>query len=272
MRVPLLFPRANHQRAGVCYRYLAAERYCELVAQLVEQRTFNAWVLGSIPSELTNRSPLLPFHANNTFHIGRRVRHRAAAGWAHPAVAPGAPQADSGWVAGGPGGSAACGQLHAMACRGRGPSAFRGRRRDRGGEARDRPREPDTERYDRTDRRFAALQPPRDGVAGCGKAAAWRAELGDTRHDDGPVVDTVAETVSYSGGDGSCRRSDGASRAECGAVRYPKGAAGGSGRVPRAALGPGMRRRALFQALQTVEDVQRPRAEPGPLPGESGQK
>jgi hypothetical protein len=25
----------------------------ELVAQLVEQRTFNAWVLGSIPSELT---------------------------------------------------------------------------------------------------------------------------------------------------------------------------------------------------------------------------
>jgi hypothetical protein len=28
---------------------------------LVEQRTFNAWVLGSIPSELTSRSPLLPF-------------------------------------------------------------------------------------------------------------------------------------------------------------------------------------------------------------------
>ena len=28
---------------------------------MVEQRTFNAWVLGSIPSELTSRSPLLPF-------------------------------------------------------------------------------------------------------------------------------------------------------------------------------------------------------------------
>ena len=26
----------------------------ELVAQVVEQRTFNAWVLGSNPSELTN--------------------------------------------------------------------------------------------------------------------------------------------------------------------------------------------------------------------------
>ena len=26
---------------------------CELVAQLVEQRPFKAWVLGSIPSELT---------------------------------------------------------------------------------------------------------------------------------------------------------------------------------------------------------------------------
>ena len=63
MRVPLLFPQASHQRMGVCYRKLAAERYCELVAQLVEQRTFNAWVLGSIPSELTSRSPLLPFHA-----------------------------------------------------------------------------------------------------------------------------------------------------------------------------------------------------------------
>ena len=32
---------------------------------MVEQRTFNAWVLGSIPSELTSRSPLLPFHAYN---------------------------------------------------------------------------------------------------------------------------------------------------------------------------------------------------------------
>ncbi len=136
---PCCFRAASHHRAGVCYRYLAAERYCELVAQLVEQRTFNAWVLGSIPSELTNRSPLLPFHANNTFHIGRRVRHRAATGWAHPAVAPGAARAESGWIAGGPGGSAACGQLHAMACRGRGPSAFRGRLRDRRGQARDRP-------------------------------------------------------------------------------------------------------------------------------------
>src|SRR5271166_2127550 len=29
------------------------EDHWELVAQLVEQRTFNAWVLGSIPSELT---------------------------------------------------------------------------------------------------------------------------------------------------------------------------------------------------------------------------
>ena len=30
-----------------------ASFFCELVAQSVEQRTFNAWVLGSIPSELT---------------------------------------------------------------------------------------------------------------------------------------------------------------------------------------------------------------------------
>jgi hypothetical protein len=37
---------------------------------LVEQRTFNAWVLGSIPSELTSRSPLLPFHAYTTRHMG----------------------------------------------------------------------------------------------------------------------------------------------------------------------------------------------------------
>ena len=29
----------------------------ELVAQLVEQRTFNAWVSGSIPDELTTRWP-----------------------------------------------------------------------------------------------------------------------------------------------------------------------------------------------------------------------
>jgi hypothetical protein len=32
---------------------LIKEGLWELVAQLVEQRTFNAWVLGSIPSELT---------------------------------------------------------------------------------------------------------------------------------------------------------------------------------------------------------------------------
>ncbi len=30
------------------------EVHLELVAQSVEQRTFNAWVLGSIPSELTS--------------------------------------------------------------------------------------------------------------------------------------------------------------------------------------------------------------------------
>jgi hypothetical protein len=37
--------------AAVLPLYL--EGLWELVAQLVEQRTFNAWVLGSIPSELT---------------------------------------------------------------------------------------------------------------------------------------------------------------------------------------------------------------------------
>ena len=31
-------------------------RLCELVAQLVEQRPFKAWVLGSIPSELTTQN------------------------------------------------------------------------------------------------------------------------------------------------------------------------------------------------------------------------
>jgi hypothetical protein len=30
---------------------------CELVAQLVEQRPFKAWVLGSNPSELTTLDP-----------------------------------------------------------------------------------------------------------------------------------------------------------------------------------------------------------------------
>ena len=33
---------------------------CELVAQSVEQRTFNAWVLGSIPSELTKQIAAAP--------------------------------------------------------------------------------------------------------------------------------------------------------------------------------------------------------------------
>ena len=36
---------------------LVLEGLWELVAQLVEQRTFNAWVSGSIPDELTTRWP-----------------------------------------------------------------------------------------------------------------------------------------------------------------------------------------------------------------------
>ncbi len=36
---------------------LVMEGLWELVAQLVEQRTFNAWVSGSIPDELTTRWP-----------------------------------------------------------------------------------------------------------------------------------------------------------------------------------------------------------------------
>ena len=39
----------------------------ELVAQLVEQRTFNAWVSGSIPDELTTpqAATLLKFNSKN---------------------------------------------------------------------------------------------------------------------------------------------------------------------------------------------------------------
>ena len=35
--------------------------FCELVAQSVEQRTFNAWVVGSNPTELTTKFPTQNF-------------------------------------------------------------------------------------------------------------------------------------------------------------------------------------------------------------------
>ncbi len=41
---------------------LVLEGLWEHVAQLVEQRTFNAWVLGSIPSVLTTLPGRHPFH------------------------------------------------------------------------------------------------------------------------------------------------------------------------------------------------------------------
>jgi hypothetical protein len=41
------------------YRKSSSRVICELVAQSVEQRTFNAWVLGSIPSELTSNARCL---------------------------------------------------------------------------------------------------------------------------------------------------------------------------------------------------------------------
>lgn len=44
-----------------CATFVLGRPSQELVAQLVEQRTFNAWVLGSIPSELTTPQAANPF-------------------------------------------------------------------------------------------------------------------------------------------------------------------------------------------------------------------
>ena len=48
--------KAGADGVGGCAK-LVKEVTLELVAQSVEQRTFNAWVLGSIPSELTRPLP-----------------------------------------------------------------------------------------------------------------------------------------------------------------------------------------------------------------------
>ena len=59
--------RPLYRRAAIgritrfCATFVLGRPSQELVAQLVEQRTFNAWVLGSIPSELTTPQAANPF-------------------------------------------------------------------------------------------------------------------------------------------------------------------------------------------------------------------
>ena len=65
---------------------LYLEGLWELVAQLVEQRTFNAWVLGSIPSELTTPQAANPFNLHKEimdqpYAVGRSGGGMLARNW-----------------------------------------------------------------------------------------------------------------------------------------------------------------------------------------------
>ena len=79
------------RKARSCATFVLGRPCQELVAQLVEQRTFNAWVLGSIPSELTtpqaaNLSEITPNSAlNKSYSFGPEpltpLAGQAAASW-----------------------------------------------------------------------------------------------------------------------------------------------------------------------------------------------
>ncbi len=67
-RPRLVAPQAKRTNGGIgkiarsCATFVTGRPCQELVAQLVEQRTFNAWVLGSIPSELTTPQATNPLN------------------------------------------------------------------------------------------------------------------------------------------------------------------------------------------------------------------
>ena len=62
--------RQSTAPSGSRQHQLARDHPCELVAQLVEQRPFKAWVLGSSPSGLTNKiKDLNPDHLQRKFAV-----------------------------------------------------------------------------------------------------------------------------------------------------------------------------------------------------------
>jgi hypothetical protein len=75
----------EHARANSCCGSLEQAALNELVAQLVEQRPFKAWVVGSIPTELTTQAATsLP--TNSITSSDSTTARRKPAGWSCAAI------------------------------------------------------------------------------------------------------------------------------------------------------------------------------------------